>query len=162
MQPAQRHSTFLHAHLFLSPEHTQISVCSVSLPHPLLYVGHSVYIDGYFQCLGPQEISLGNFQRTHRPSFVPRNWNGRFPFPPCSTSTHKWTQIVPSLSLLMQTKTLRLNSCPSGKSQHVQMKNRNLKSDPTVGGSAGPEGAERRTTKPPDLHMFLRNQPLCY
>lgn len=126
MQPAQRHSTFLHAHLFTSPKHTRISVCSVSLLHPLLYVGHSVYIDGYFQCLGPQEISLGNFQRTHRPSFVPRNWNGRFPFPPCLTSTHKWTQIVPSLFLLMHTKTLRLNSCPSGKNQHKQIKNRNF------------------------------------
>lgn len=50
----------------------------VSLVHHLFYVGHSLYIDRYFQCLGPQEISLGNFQRTDRPTFLPLNWNSQF------------------------------------------------------------------------------------
>lgn len=68
---------------------------SLSLVHPLIYVGHSVYIDRYFQCLGPQEISLGNFQRTDRPTFLSLNWNGQFPSLlvwHLHTKWPKWTQ----------------------------------------------------------------------
>lgn len=63
----------LHVHT-----HTHSLSLPVSLVHHLFYVGHSLYIDRYFQCLGPQEISLGNFQRTDRPTFLPLNWNGQF------------------------------------------------------------------------------------
>lgn len=52
---------------------------SPSLTHHLFYVGHSLYIDRYFQCLSPQEISLGNFQSTDRPTFLLLKWNGQFP-----------------------------------------------------------------------------------
>lgn len=58
--------------------HTHSLSLPVSLVHHLFYVGHSLYIDRYFQCLGPQEISLGNFQRTDRPTFLPLNWSGQF------------------------------------------------------------------------------------
>lgn len=32
----------------------------------------------YFRCLGPQDISLGNFQGTDRPTLTTRNWSVRF------------------------------------------------------------------------------------
>lgn len=96
-------------------KHTWIFKCSLSLTlslslvHPLSYVGHSVYIDRYFQCLGPQEISLGNFQRTDRPTFLPLNWNGQFPSLlvwHLHTKWHcdalKWTQISCTAYLRVQ------------------------------------------------------------
>lgn len=85
---------YLQTHMYL-----HVLSLSLSLVHPLIYVGHSVYIDRYFQCLGPQEISLGNFQRTDRPTFLPLNWNGRFPsllvwhlYTKWHSGVHKWTQ----------------------------------------------------------------------
>lgn len=98
--PAQWHFTSLPLSFYI-PKYTCIFMCTfcLSLVHPLIYVGHSVYIDRYFQCLGPQEISLGNFQRTDRPTFLPLNWNGWFPsllvwhlYTKWHSDVHKWTQ----------------------------------------------------------------------
>jgi len=60
----------------LFAEHSQV-FCPLSLSHthslfhPLFNVGQSIYIDRYFQYLGPQDITLGNFQGTDRPTFTP-------------------------------------------------------------------------------------------
>lgn len=79
----------------LIAEHSQV-FCPLSLTlslfHPLFNVGQSIYIDRYFQYLGPQDITLGNFQGTDRPTFTPWNWSGQF-LSDTYTQTHTRTYI---------------------------------------------------------------------
>lgn len=49
------------------------------------YVGHTVKIDGYFQCLGPQEISLGNFQKYKSAHFPASKLEQPISLLPCLT-----------------------------------------------------------------------------
>lgn len=51
-------------------------------------------IERYFQCLGPQDISLGNFQGTDRPTLMTQNWSVRF-LSVARTRVHPMAKAVP-------------------------------------------------------------------
>lgn len=108
-QPEPSHRRQQHRLLPSSSTHTSL----------LLYVGHRVYIDRYFQCLGPQEISRGKLPKNTSPHFPATKLERPISLPPRSTSPRRRTICA------VRSQTLGRADTPSGVRRAEGFKNSN-------------------------------------